>query len=279
MAATASDSGERVSVAELSKSQFVDALASEDANRLQLLVVTPDEQGEFRVAGLPGGGGVLLMLATVRGETGPVWAFALFGEGACPDEPFESWLDAARRAGATVLTDQWIPGIRSVGSTETLWAACVAMQLWETPWRHETDVPRVSALPAFASSVETWNRLMRLETEPDLTAVGTSAKTTGESSSEEASKEDKLAKLAPPIRMVYFAYIYALQQAGKLQDQAAYDWLAEHGLPESTDYELATFETWSRYLRHARAALGEQKSTRRAGRPPGRSVVKASELQ
>lgn len=89
------------------------------------------------------------------------------------------------------------------------------------------------------------------------------------------------------VRQAYFAYQFAgTINEKRLEDREAYDYLKEHGLPDSagdrgelTDYELPAFDTFTRYLREARRALGEQKYTRRANRPRGRSIAAADEIE
>ncbi len=75
--------------------------------------------------------------------------------------------------------------------------------------------------------------------------------------------------------------------AGKRpQDREAYDWLKENGIDadkgdvgELADYRLPAFDTWGKQLRNARKPLGEQKYTRRGGRPTGRSIVAGKEIE
>jgi hypothetical protein len=82
----------------------------------------------------------------------------------------------------------------------------------------------------------------------------------------DVSEKDKLA-LAD--KKAYFTYSYVEFKIVKPTDRDAYDWLKENGLPdereasdlakELTGYTLPAFDTWSRQLRNARKALGEQK--------------------
>jgi hypothetical protein len=98
-------------------------------------------------------------------------------------------------------------------------------------------------------------------------------------------RETILLQLQPADRKAYLSFQYAESKAGKrLQDQEAYELLNEESIPtdqgdlgELTDYELPTKETWTRQVRNARYALGEQKYTPRAGRSIGGSVVKKDE--
>lgn len=89
------------------------------------------------------------------------------------------------------------------------------------------------------------------------------------------------------VRQAYFAYQLAELTNGKrLEDREAYDYIKENGLPENagglgdlTDYDLPVFDTFTRYLREARQALGEQKYRRRAGRSKGASIVSAGDVE
>jgi hypothetical protein len=100
------------------------------------------------------------------------------------------------------------------------------------------------------------------------------------------NRKSRLAELRPCERKAYFSYEWAESQAGRrLEDRVAYDWLKENGIPDNagatgelTDYNLPSFETWQRELRIARKALGEQKHSRRSGRPTSRSVVQMDEI-
>ncbi|MCA9119319.1 MAG: hypothetical protein H6822_06230 [Planctomycetaceae bacterium] len=71
----------------------------------------------------------------------------------------------------------------------------------------------------------------------------------------------------------YLAFLYAEAIAERrLEDKEAYDWLRENGIedPELGDYVLPAFDTWTRYLRAARKATGEQKYTSRIERERSR---------
>jgi len=103
-----------------------------------------------------------------------------------------------------------------------------------------------------------------------------------------AARKIALGQLEPAYRKAYYAYQHAESKAGKcLADDEAYDFLKENGIddesdqeePGLTDYELPSRETWKRYLREARKALGEQKHRRR-GRPTiTRSIVKGDQIE
>ena len=96
-----------------------------------------------------------------------------------------------------------------------------------------------------------------------------------------------LAKLQPADRKAYFSCKYAETKNGKrLQDYEAHAWLNEYEIDtdkgdvgELADYQLPAFVTWSKQVRNARKPLGEQKYTRRTGRPTGRSVVSEREIE
>lgn len=101
------------------------------------------------------------------------------------------------------------------------------------------------------------------------------------------SRAEILKSLPDCVRQAYMAYQFAETMNGKrLEDREAYDHIKENGLPDNagdlgelSDYMLPVFDTWARYVRDARLALGEQKYNRK-GRPPiGRSIVKADEVE
>ena len=96
----------------------------------------------------------------------------------------------------------------------------------------------------------------------------------------DVTREAVFNQLEPAARKAYLACQYAeTMNTRTLQDWGAHEWLKENGihqdkgdLGELTDYQLPAFETWSRYVRKARKALGEQKYTSPVGRkkPMGR---------
>jgi hypothetical protein len=100
------------------------------------------------------------------------------------------------------------------------------------------------------------------------------------------TRQAVLRELQPAVRKAYLAFEYAESKAGKrLEDQEAHGLLKDEGIPtdkgdlgELADYELPAFDTWSRQVRMAREALGEQKYTPRAGRKTGRSIASGREL-
>ncbi len=81
-------------------------------------------------------------------------------------------------------------------------------------------------------------------------------------------------RLRPCDRLALNQSEYAqLEDSGLATDRDAYDWLKEcNGVDD-----LRSFETWARYLRRARKALGKQKNLPRRGRPLG-SVVGSDQL-
>jgi len=103
---------------------------------------------------------------------------------------------------------------------------------------------------------------------------------------DEDNRYAKRAKLAPAVRKAYLSFLYAeARNEKRLEDREAYDWLREHGIDpaeeesgELADYKLPAFDTWSRHLRTARKAVGEQKYTPRRARPTGHSSVRSGQI-
>jgi len=104
---------------------------------------------------------------------------------------------------------------------------------------------------------------------------------------EEDGRQQTIMKdLTPSVKNAYLSYTLAERTAGhRLEDRQAYDWLKnndwqdEKRCPGSlAKYDLPAFETWSRQLRAARKALGEQKHSSRASRRTGGSVVGADQI-
>lgn len=58
-------------------------------------------------------------------------------------------------------------------------------------------------------------------------------------------------------------------------DREVHSWVREYGIAE--EYTLPAFETWARYVRAGRKYHDARKSTPRAGRPHGRSIIEGSE--
>jgi hypothetical protein len=108
---------------------------------------------------------------------------------------------------------------------------------------------------------------------PDLQG-GTFARSSPQSLT--AKTEEALASLPVSRRKAYGQYRDALRRNPDFGDEpteeAVYNWVKEHWDPN--DGKLPKFTTWSRYLREARAAVGEQKNKPRGGRPAGKSVVR-----
>jgi hypothetical protein len=108
-----------------------------------------------------------------------------------------------------------------------------------------------------------------------------------EQSLSEAEEAQILRSLEPAARNAYLVFRLAQSPADKpLKDDEAYELLKETDLPkaansiaELTDYKLPSFETWTRQLRTARKALGEQKYTRRHGRQAGKSAIKLDQTE
>jgi hypothetical protein len=99
-------------------------------------------------------------------------------------------------------------------------------------------------------------------------------------------RAQRIKDLQPAARKAYLAFIWAESTARRrLQDREAYDLFREQGIPEGhgdlgelEDYEVPDFDTWTRELRNARAALGEQKYNRRGGRARSKGIVRADQI-
>lgn len=103
-----------------------------------------------------------------------------------------------------------------------------------------------------------------------------------------AAKKAILKQMESAVRKAYWSYQYAVTKVEKkeLEDREAYQLLEDEGIPadkgdlgELKGYELPLFDTWSRQLRNARKALGEQKYTARSGRDTGRSIVSGDRIE
>jgi hypothetical protein len=114
------------------------------------------------------------------------------------------------------------------------------------------------------------------------------AKGTGESYGEvPVQREELIRQMEHAVRLAYLAFSYAESKAGKrLEDREAYDLIKDEGIPEGAgdrgelaEYRLPAFGSWTRYLREARNVLNEQKYTRRAGRPVGKSIVTGGQIE
>jgi hypothetical protein len=96
-----------------------------------------------------------------------------------------------------------------------------------------------------------------------------------------------MASLRPAERKAYYSFRAAeLKSEKQLEDREAYELLKEEGIPENAesggelaDYQLPPYASWTRYLRKARKALGEQKYTSRRERPHGKSVVERDQIE
>jgi hypothetical protein len=99
-----------------------------------------------------------------------------------------------------------------------------------------------------------------------------------------AQREEQIRRMTPAIRLAYLSFKHAEKKKEKfLEDREAHEVLKDEDFAEDVgelaDYQLPTFGTWARQLRHARRLLGEQKYTRRAGRPTGKSVVRQDQIE
>jgi len=101
-----------------------------------------------------------------------------------------------------------------------------------------------------------------------------------------AERDSAFKALEPAEQKAYLAFQYAESRMGRgLQDRDAHELLEEEGIPSDggntgdlIDYEPPNFDTWSRQLRTARRALGEQKRRRGRGRTT-RSIVKVDQIE
>ncbi len=89
---------------------------------------------------------------------------------------------------------------------------------------------------------------------------------------ETQNSAQSLESIKPSERQAYYSYKLAEAKAERrLEDQQAYDFLAENDLSEHfggdlVDYQLPAFATWARQLRTARKATNERKYTPRTHR-------------
>jgi len=89
---------------------------------------------------------------------------------------------------------------------------------------------------------------------PDTAIIGAQASRPGRS----ARRADNLPAPSSPSEKAYSWYKAAESNLGsKITDQEAYDWAVPHALDEGV--RLPKFLTWTRYLRTARKARGDQK--------------------
>jgi hypothetical protein len=106
-------------------------------------------------------------------------------------------------------------------------------------------------------------------------------------SAEPVERDEYIQRMERAVRLAYLAFYYAESRAGRrLEDREAHELLKEEGIPEGAgergelaEYQLPSFDTWSRYLREARSQLGEQKHTRRSGRQHGKSIMSGDQIE
>jgi hypothetical protein len=105
-----------------------------------------------------------------------------------------------------------------------------------------------------------------------------------------AERDRKLSQLSRSIKKAYSAFQYAALKMEKrledLNDSDAHKFLKESGFADDNgdlmglaDYKLPELPTFTRYIRQARKALGEQKYNSRAGRPTGKSVARQHQVE
>lgn len=110
-----------------------------------------------------------------------------------------------------------------------------------------------------------------------------------------ATKETRenaaFASMGEAVKCAYWSFTFACQENNHkpMSDRDAYDWYEQwsktkaareaRGIPELDGYKLPRFDTWTRQLRDARKAVGEQKNTPRADRPTGKSVVSQHQVE
>jgi len=96
---------------------------------------------------------------------------------------------------------------------------------------------------------------------------------------ESEESDDPVDRLPNRVRRAYAQYLLAAEQyegnaGGPPTDRQLHAWLKRH-----SEERLPAFETWARYLRDARQALGTQKNSPLAGREHGRSVVSCHDVE
>jgi hypothetical protein len=104
--------------------------------------------------------------------------------------------------------------------------------------------------------------------------------------SDVATMKEIVEELTPTARLAYLSYVYASQQMAVTnpKDEDAHKWLKERaplkgrGTGDLSDYDPPGLESWTRYLRTARQALGEQKHKSRTARNSGSSIVRSDEI-
>ena len=88
--------------------------------------------------------------------------------------------------------------------------------------------------------------------------------------------------LRPCEEAAYWSYRHAVDNAPfpkKATDREIHSWLIEKGPDAYSDPNIPSFTAWSRYLRTARRYYGCPKNTPRAGRSPGRSIVRPGDIE
>jgi hypothetical protein len=93
--------------------------------------------------------------------------------------------------------------------------------------------------------------------------------------------------LHPAIRGAYRVLYQVAQLVGKclteLTDSEAHRWRKGNGIPdeagELADRKLPDFSKFTRYLSTARNKLTENRYTRRAGRPSGKSIMRQRDIE
>ncbi len=113
-------------------------------------------------------------------------------------------------------------------------------------------------------------------------AGSTTTSKTAKTEEEDPNRYAALGKLQLAFQKAWFSFVYAeAKQETRLEDRQAWDWLTENGIENDDEgilkgYELPTFDTWSRQLRRARKAVGEQKYTPQKDKQPSRSIIPAN---
>jgi hypothetical protein len=96
-------------------------------------------------------------------------------------------------------------------------------------------------------------------------------------SSNKADMSDDGDSLPPCRKKAYSQYLWALEQNSELKgatDRQVYAWLEQK---LESDERLPSLNSWLRYVRDARRAMGTNKHTSRAGRS-GRSIVRSEQI-
>ncbi len=114
------------------------------------------------------------------------------------------------------------------------------------------------------------------ETTENLNLLG--GMTGAPNTSQTPPKESTSPPSSPSRLRAYTQWRYAIDQgpfSEQSTDREIYDWLVDR---EDIDGDqIASYETWSRYVRQHRSRLGQSKNSRRGNRPLGRSIIRAEE--